>query len=210
MHWTRRADPRSPQNAQVAARCGALVAALGALVLALSCRSSAVYLGSDRAGNRDGESGASGSDAAGATGSAGSSGSNGSTGSGEPGAAGASNTPGGTGTPNGMNDAGMPPAGASPCQPGFGDCDGNSGNGCETDILTTTAHCGGCNSPCPRLPETIGSTCVNGTCNPICEPLHEDCDGRRENGCEAHLWLDSSNCGACGNVCACNGSGQCL
>jgi hypothetical protein len=50
------------------------------------------------------------------------------------------------------------------CLPGFDDCDGNTANGCETDILTTEAHCGGCNQPCnPPL------SCGNGMCQ-VCFP----------------------------------------
>jgi hypothetical protein len=33
------------------------------------------------------------------------------------------------------------------CQPGFGDCNGNTGDGCEAP-LTTAEHCGSCASPC--------------------------------------------------------------
>jgi hypothetical protein len=45
------------------------------------------------------------------------------------------------------------------CQPGFGSCDDNPANGCEVDVLESTAHCGGCDKPC-----ATGQTCVDGTC----------------------------------------------
>ena len=34
------------------------------------------------------------------------------------------------------------------CDPGYADCDGDPGNGCETD-LSLASHCGTCNSVCP-------------------------------------------------------------
>lgn len=45
------------------------------------------------------------------------------------------------------------------CVPGFGDCDINATNGCETDTMTNDTHCGGCGRTCPR-----GMTCRGGAC----------------------------------------------
>ncbi len=45
------------------------------------------------------------------------------------------------------------------CLPGFGDCDINAANGCETDTMTNNTHCGGCGRTCPR-----GMTCRGGAC----------------------------------------------
>ena len=51
------------------------------------------------------------------------------------------------------------------CDAGFGDCDDadldDKGNdeGCETDIRSSAAHCGGCQKPCPE-----GKACVNSSC----------------------------------------------
>jgi hypothetical protein len=44
------------------------------------------------------------------------------------------------------------------CSSGWGDCDGNLGNGCETS-LATTSHCGSCGRVC-----TAGQSCVSGAC----------------------------------------------
>lgn len=46
------------------------------------------------------------------------------------------------------------------CDSGFDDCNGNPSDGCETNVRTSDAHCGACDSPCP-------SGCVEGVCNPI-------------------------------------------
>ena len=45
------------------------------------------------------------------------------------------------------------------CVSGYGDCDGNPYNGCETNVLTDSYNCGFCGFEC-IFPET----CVNGEC----------------------------------------------
>jgi hypothetical protein len=45
------------------------------------------------------------------------------------------------------------------CDPGYDDCDSDSSNGCETDLMNTDAHCGDCMHPCP-----MGTSCVMGQC----------------------------------------------
>jgi hypothetical protein len=44
------------------------------------------------------------------------------------------------------------------CEPGFGDCDDDRENGCETSV-SSSEHCGGCNEVC--LP---GEVCEDGAC----------------------------------------------
>lgn len=46
------------------------------------------------------------------------------------------------------------------CDPGFDDCDGDSRNGCEADLLSDAGHCGGCGVVCD-------GPCVDGLCDPI-------------------------------------------
>jgi hypothetical protein len=46
------------------------------------------------------------------------------------------------------------------CNSGYGDCDTDPTNGCETNVLTSVAHCGKCGMPC-----AAGKTCQNGVCN---------------------------------------------
>jgi hypothetical protein len=94
------------------------------------------------------------------------------------------------------------------CPPGFADCDGNGGNGCETDI-TTPANCGGCGVVCSGNT----SACKDGQCMGLCEAYYgvPTCN----NG--SCLWspdTDPNNCGGCGIVCSgsapfCS-AGQCL
>jgi hypothetical protein len=45
------------------------------------------------------------------------------------------------------------------CAAGFGNCDGNVANGCETGTLTNPTNCGGCGVVC-----ATGRSCVAGTC----------------------------------------------
>ncbi len=88
------------------------------------------------------------------------------------------------------------------CAPGFADCDGNTANGCETNLMNSNSNCGSCFVTCPPRPNaTVG--CVNGNCVIIsCNSGFSDCDGIVSNGCEINLATSLLNCGGCGNVCA--------
>ena len=50
------------------------------------------------------------------------------------------------------------------CAVPLGDCDGDPGNGCETDLEKSTSDCGGCGNACAE-----GELCVYGTCASTCE-----------------------------------------
>lgn len=54
------------------------------------------------------------------------------------------------------------------CTGGFGDCDGDDANGCETPLATDPLHCGSCGRDCQ------GGDCVLGQCEPVV--LAEDLD----------------------------------
>jgi hypothetical protein len=43
------------------------------------------------------------------------------------------------------------------CAAGFGDCNGNTKDGCETDVNTSAQHCGKCGQPC-------SGQCIGGQC----------------------------------------------
>jgi hypothetical protein len=47
------------------------------------------------------------------------------------------------------------------CQGGFENCDGEADNGCETDLATSSAHCGACGHDC------LGGDCEGGKCAPV-------------------------------------------
>lgn len=96
----------------------------------------------------------------------------------------------------------------SACPAGMGDCDGDTENGCETDLRTMT-DCGSCGRPC-LLPQAT-SSCTTGTCEIVsCTTLFGDCDGSDFNGCETSLSSDRRNCGMCGFACMGGGSRRCV
>ncbi|MBX3188913.1 MAG: hypothetical protein KF819_17975 [Labilithrix sp.] len=53
------------------------------------------------------------------------------------------------------------------CYPGYADCDGHPGNGCEAHLDSDPRHCGSCENKCNI---TAGQPCVLGVC------LTRDCD----------------------------------
>lgn len=85
------------------------------------------------------------------------------------------------------------------CDTGFANCDGNSANGCETALGTTT-HCSGCGQAC--APAHATAACVTGACAvAACEIGWGNCDTNPANGCEAPL-TTTANCSACGQPCS--------
>lgn len=84
------------------------------------------------------------------------------------------------------------------CKPGFGDCDNDLTNGCET-VLNTVFNCSSCNDRCKSV-----ETCAAGVCTEaICKINTGDCDGDLVNGCETPLNTDT-NCRYCGVPCTSN------
>lgn len=49
------------------------------------------------------------------------------------------------------------------CTSGFGSCDGDPSNGCETNLVSNANHCGSCGRDCAAL----GSTCATNRCDKI-------------------------------------------
>lgn len=106
------------------------------------------------------------------------------------------------------------------CKKGYGDCDGNVKNGCETNLETDVNHCGDCLTVCSKNNDT--PTCSSGQCQISCKSGYANCDGLRATGCEASL-ASPNTCGKCGNDCttsvahataacsggACSYSGKC-
>jgi len=90
------------------------------------------------------------------------------------------------------------------CYQSFDDCDGNSHNGCETDLRIDPDHCSSCTRKCPQLAHAqrgCGDSCTIWRC----DVGFGDCNGAADDGCEVNTHGDSNNCGRCGVVCA---SGQ--
>jgi hypothetical protein len=92
------------------------------------------------------------------------------------------------------------------CNPGFGNCDGNADNGCETNLLTTFLHCGACNAACMSSVDGHGtSVCDNGACKvSSCISGYGNCDGNAANACETQTMSSVQHCGQC--LGGCNGN----
>jgi len=101
------------------------------------------------------------------------------------------------------------------CPEGYLDCDLELDNGCELDVRSDPQHCGACDRACPSSgPNVSGARCEQSQCVLTCAPSvlapFGDCDANPDNGCEARLWADRSNCGMCGTDCTFCEDGSCL
>jgi len=86
------------------------------------------------------------------------------------------------------------------CDTGWGDCNGNPSDGCETDLRVTTTACGSCDLACSltrAVPRCASSTCAVASC----EMGFGNCDSRADNGCEVNVTNTLAHCGACNNNC---------
>jgi hypothetical protein len=97
------------------------------------------------------------------------------------------------------------------CVSGFGNCDGDPSNGCETP-LDTVDNCRSCGNACVFANAT--AACGAAGCEiASCDMNFENCDATLGNGCEADLLNARRTCGDCmtdcggGNKC-CNGMCQ--
>ena len=86
------------------------------------------------------------------------------------------------------------------CSSGFGDCNGNPADGCETNTAGDINNCGACGARCSVA--NGSGTCSGGACRVLsCNNPFRDCDASSADGCEANSSSDPRNCGACNNVC---------
>ncbi len=86
------------------------------------------------------------------------------------------------------------------CLPGFGDCDGDRANGCETNTNQDPNHCGTCGNKCN--PASGGSPlCNTGTCGTSCTSPTSLC---QPPGLCANLNNDVNHCGSCNHQCTTN------
>ncbi len=86
------------------------------------------------------------------------------------------------------------------CNFGFGNCDGNAQNGCETSVANDPQNCGACSQPCVSGPNAM-AICAMAKCTLTCNQGFADCNNNPGDGCEAQLAVDKNNCGQCGKAC---------
>jgi hypothetical protein len=86
------------------------------------------------------------------------------------------------------------------CAEGYGDCNDTPEDGCEIDLLASTANCGRCGLACLAGSNST-ALCNRGTCALRCRPGYGDCDGAPSTGCEASF-ASTSHCGRCSNLCS--------
>jgi hypothetical protein len=99
------------------------------------------------------------------------------------------------------------------CNPGFGDCNEDGGDGCETR-LNTVEDCLGCGAGCSAVNAT--AACDDRGCEiGECDDAFGDCNDFYADGCESSL-RQIDNCGECGRVCefanatpSCSAEGAC-
>jgi hypothetical protein len=86
------------------------------------------------------------------------------------------------------------------CATGFGDCNMQVGDGCESNLSNSTANCGACGNVCGAVNASVkcaAAVCALDSCN----AAYADCDNSYNTGCEIHTDTDDNNCGMCGTVC---------
>jgi hypothetical protein len=64
--------------------------------------------------------------------------------------------------PNAKVGCSVTTCGIASCNTGWGDCDQNAANGCETDLTQTAAHCGSCTTAC-----AAGLVCAASSCGGV-------------------------------------------
>jgi hypothetical protein len=88
------------------------------------------------------------------------------------------------------------------CVAGYGDCNGDPTDGCETPLNTTYA-CGACGKSCS--PANAVGQCTGGVCGVLtCNGGFGDCNANPADGCEVNLFADPLHCGNCATVCSSN------
>ncbi len=86
------------------------------------------------------------------------------------------------------------------CEAGFANCNGNDADGCETS-LRSVLNCGACGRACASAANASPTCAAGSRCEFSCNSGYGNCDGNPGNGCEAAVFSDRANCGACGVRC---------
>ena len=85
------------------------------------------------------------------------------------------------------------------CDAGWGDCNQDPKDGCETNLHVDARNCTKCGSAC--VVANAVPACADGCYIAACKFGFDDCNGDPTDGCETPVLSDVKNCGACGNAC---------
>ncbi|MSP60179.1 MAG: hypothetical protein EXR72_07520 [Myxococcales bacterium] len=88
---------------------------------------------------------------------------------------------------------------AGKCDSGWGDCNANPADGCETNLHVDPNNCVMCGTKC-AVPGAI-SACADGCYATACTWGFDDCNNDPMDGCEVPVLMDGKNCGGCGKSC---------
>jgi hypothetical protein len=91
------------------------------------------------------------------------------------------------------------------CDEGYADCNGLPEDGCEVNLEQDKLNCGVCNKVCPEI--NGAPFCAAGLCEITCTKGFDDCDDKRDNGCEKDVSKDVNNCGECAKKCTAQSGG---
>jgi MYXO-CTERM domain-containing protein len=90
----------------------------------------------------------------------------------------------------------------SNCLAGWGDCNSDMADGCESDLNNDPATCGDCATACSDVYPNAEVGCASGACAMgACFAGFDDCNTDPADGCEIQIDADPDNCGLCGQVC---------
>jgi hypothetical protein len=85
------------------------------------------------------------------------------------------------------------------CTAGWGDCNNDPKDGCETSLRVDPNNCTGCGMQCMIANAIAG--CSDGCYMRGCQFGFDDCNGDSKDGCEKSITSDVANCGGCGMSC---------
>ncbi|MSP62203.1 MAG: hypothetical protein EXR72_18095 [Myxococcales bacterium] len=85
------------------------------------------------------------------------------------------------------------------CDSGWGDCNKDPKDGCETNLHVDPDNCKTCGAKC-AVPNAVNA-CADGCYAAACLFGFDDCNNDPMDGCETSVLMDGLNCGACGKPC---------
>ena len=89
---------------------------------------------------------------------------------------------------------------AGTCDSGWGDCNNDGKDGCETNLHVDPENCTACGMSC-KITNAI-TACSDGCYAKACKWGFDDCNNDMKDGCETSVASDPKNCGKCGQNCS--------